>query len=161
MDIDTRDHPLIAQKTYTLPLEHSQWVYEELEMLEKAGIISRNISPWFSHIAIVPEKTQPGKVHQKCLCIDYYALNWVLTSVLKSHSKVQSILYVLVSLPNVDELCAYFSLDCTSGYHHIALSLEAQKVCFNDTFCKVWIQESAFWVSSSPHTLSAINKWCV
>ena len=39
MDIDTVDHPSIAHKAYTLPSKHMQWVCEELEMLEKAGIM--------------------------------------------------------------------------------------------------------------------------
>ena len=37
MDIDTEDHSPIVWKPYTLPLRHTQWVWEELEMLEKAG----------------------------------------------------------------------------------------------------------------------------
>ena len=40
MDIDTGDNPPIAQKPYTLPLRHTLWVHEELEMLEKARIFS-------------------------------------------------------------------------------------------------------------------------
>ena len=41
MDIDTEDHLPISQKLQTLPLKHVQWVHEELEMLEKAAIISQ------------------------------------------------------------------------------------------------------------------------
>ena len=40
MDIDTGNSPPVCQKPYTLPLKHNQWVKEELEALEKAGIIS-------------------------------------------------------------------------------------------------------------------------
>ena len=40
MDIDRGVHPPFAQKPYTLPLKHTEWVHEKLEMLEKAGIIS-------------------------------------------------------------------------------------------------------------------------
>lgn len=36
MDIDTGNSPPMCQKPYTLP---NQWVKEELEALEKAGII--------------------------------------------------------------------------------------------------------------------------
>ena len=31
MDIDTGDHPPIAQKPYILTLKHAHWVCEELE----------------------------------------------------------------------------------------------------------------------------------
>ena len=39
MDIPTRDSPPVSQKPYTLALKHVQWVREEIEMLEKAGVI--------------------------------------------------------------------------------------------------------------------------
>ena len=45
MEIDTGDSPPITQKPYTLPLKHSTWVQKELEILEKAGVIVRSVSP--------------------------------------------------------------------------------------------------------------------
>ena len=68
MDIDIRDHPPIAQKPYTLPLKHTQWVHEELEMLAKAGIIPQNVSPWSCPIVIVPRKPQAEEKSKKYLC---------------------------------------------------------------------------------------------
>ena len=65
MDIDTRDHPPIAQKPYTLPLKHTQWVHEELEMLEVAGVISLSVSPWSSPVVIAP--AQPGETTSEIL----------------------------------------------------------------------------------------------
>ena len=35
MYIDKEYHPSIVQKTYMLPLKHTQWVFEELELLQK------------------------------------------------------------------------------------------------------------------------------
>ena len=55
MEIDTGDSPPIIQKHYTLPLKHATWVQKELEILEKAGIIVRSVSPWDSPIVIVPK----------------------------------------------------------------------------------------------------------
>ena len=57
MEIDTGDSPLITQKPYTLPLKNATWVQKELEILEKAGVIVRNVSPWASPIVIVPKRT--------------------------------------------------------------------------------------------------------
>ena len=59
MDIETGGSPLICQRPYSLPLKHVVWVTKELEILEKAGIISRSISPWASPIVIVPKKSEP------------------------------------------------------------------------------------------------------
>ena len=58
MEIDTGDSLPITQKPYTLPLKHATWVQKELEILEKAGVIVRSVSPWASPIVIVP-KEQP------------------------------------------------------------------------------------------------------
>ena len=61
MDIPTGDSPPITQRPYTLALKHVQWVQEEIEILEKAGIITKSVSPWASLIVIVPKKTAPGE----------------------------------------------------------------------------------------------------
>ena len=59
--IDTGDSLAITQKPYTLPLKHTTWVQRELEILEKAGVIVRSVSPWASPIVVVPKRTAPGE----------------------------------------------------------------------------------------------------
>ena len=54
MDIDTGDSSPVCQKPYSLPLKHVEWVQKELEILERAGVIQRSMSPWASPIVIVP-----------------------------------------------------------------------------------------------------------
>ena len=61
MDIPMGDSPPIMQRPYTLALKHVQWVQEEIEILEKAGIIAKSVSPWASAIVIVPKKAAPGE----------------------------------------------------------------------------------------------------
>ena len=61
VDIDTGDSLPITQKPYTLPLKHTAWVQRELEILEKAGVIVRSVSPWASPIVVVPKRTAPGE----------------------------------------------------------------------------------------------------
>ena len=61
VEIDTGDSPPITQKPYTLPLNHTTWVQRELEILEKASVIVRSVSPWASPIVIVPKRTAPGE----------------------------------------------------------------------------------------------------
>ena len=56
VEIDTGDSLPITQKPYTLPLKHTEWVQRELEILEKAGVIVRSVSPWASPIVVVPKK---------------------------------------------------------------------------------------------------------
>ena len=61
MEIDTGDSPPINQKPYTLPLKHAEWVQKELEILEKARVIVRSVSPWASPIVVMPKRTAPGE----------------------------------------------------------------------------------------------------
>ena len=61
MDIDMGDSPPVCQKPYTLPLKHYNWVQQEIETLECAGVIRKSISPWASPIFIVLKKSTPGE----------------------------------------------------------------------------------------------------
>ena len=69
VEIDTGDNLPITQKPYTLPLKHTAWVQRELEILEKAGVIVRSVSPWASPIVVVPKRTAPGEPHNRRLCL--------------------------------------------------------------------------------------------
>ena len=71
MEIDTGDSPPITQKPYTLPLKHATWVQKELEILEKAGVIVRSVSPWASPIVVVPKRMALGELPKRRLCVDY------------------------------------------------------------------------------------------
>ena len=61
VEIDTGDSLPVTQKPYTLPLKCTAWVQRELEILEKAGVIVRSVSPWASPIVVVPKRTAPGE----------------------------------------------------------------------------------------------------
>ena len=132
MDIDTGDSPPVCQKPYSLPLKHVEWVQKELEILERAGVIQRSMSPWASPIVIVPKKTEPGEPPRRRMCVDYRILNSLLPPVNKAHSKAKGIV-TLVPLPKIDEIYAqlqgskiFSALDMRSGYFHIELSEEAK-----------------------------------
>ena len=119
-------------KPYSLPLKHVEWVQKELEILERAGVIQRSMSPWASPIVIVPKKTEPGEPPRRRMCVDYRMLNSLLPPVNKAHSKAKGIV-TLVPLPKIDEIYAqlqgskiFSALDMRSGYFHIELSEEAK-----------------------------------
>ena len=122
MDINTGDSPPVCQKPYSLPLKHVEWVQKELEILERAGVIKRSMSPWASPIVIVPKKTEPGEPPRRRICIDYRMLNSLLPPVNKAHSKAKGIV-TLVPLPKIDEIYAqlqgskiFSTLDMRSGF---------------------------------------------
>ena len=60
MESETGNSPPVCQKPYNLAQKHVEWVQKELQILEKAGVIERSISPWASPIVIVPKKSEPG-----------------------------------------------------------------------------------------------------
>ena len=132
MEIDMGDSPLITQKPYTLPSKHAAWVQKELEILEKAGVIARSVSPWASPIVVVPKRTAPGEPPKRRLCVDYSAVNSLLPPMKKAFSKAKGIL-TLVPLPKNDEIYArlkgsriYYTFDMRSGYYHMVLSERAR-----------------------------------
>ena len=45
MDVDMGDSPPICQKLYPLPLKCYNWVQQEIETLEHAGVIRKSIIP--------------------------------------------------------------------------------------------------------------------
>ena len=61
MEIGTGDSPPITQRPYTLPLKHATWVQKEFEILEKAAVIVRSVSPWASPIVVVLKRTAPRR----------------------------------------------------------------------------------------------------
>ena len=105
MEIKTGDSPPVCQRPYNLPLKHIDWVQKELDTLEKAGVITRTVSPWASPIVIVPKRTALGEPPNKRLCVDYRVINSLLPKVNKAHSKAKDVL-ILVPLPKIDEIYA-------------------------------------------------------
>ena len=59
MEIQTEGPP-IPSCPYLLPLEHCSFVPNEIENLEKAGVIRKSLSPYASPIVVVPKKAPPG-----------------------------------------------------------------------------------------------------
>ena len=132
MDIDTGANPPVCQRPYTLPLKHAEWVKKELNILEAAGIIIRSVSPWATPIVVVPKRSAPGEPPKRRMCVDYRALNKLLSPVKKAHSNAKGVLS-LVPLPKIDEIYAclkgskvFSTLDMHSGYHHVKMTEEAR-----------------------------------
>ena len=75
MEIDTGDSLPVAQSPYTLPLKHYDWVCQEIETLEKSGVIERSLSRWASPVIVVPKKSAPDEPLRRRLCVDYRKVN--------------------------------------------------------------------------------------
>ena len=157
MDIDTGDSPPICQKPYSLPLKHYNWVQQEIETLECAGVIRKSISPWASPIVIVPKKSTPGEPPCRRMCIDFRRLNDLQPEVHRADSETGGNIS-LVPLPKIDEMygrlkgAKYFTtLDLQSGYYHIGLSEGSKaKTAFVTPFGKYQFEVVPFGLAQAP-----------
>ena len=156
MDIDTGDSQPVSSRPYTLALKHHQWVQEEIETLEHAGVITKSMSPWASPIVIVPKKSQPGELPKKRLCIDFRKIN-NLQQTVTTEGKSKGCLS-LVPLPKIDEMYAklkgvkFFSMiNLPSGYYHIALGKDSRaKTAFVTPFGKYKFLQVPFGLAQAP-----------
>ena len=157
MDIDTGDSPPVCQKPYTLPLKHYNWVQQEIETLEHAGVIRKSISPWASPIVVVPKESTPGEPPCRRMCIDFRKLNDLQPEVHCADSQTGGNIS-LVPLPKIDEMygrlkgAKYFTtLDLRSGYYHIGLSENSKaKMAFVTPFSKYQFEVVPFGLAQAP-----------
>ena len=156
MDIDMGDSPSVSSGPYTLALKHHQWVQSEIETLERAGVITKSMSPWASPIVVVPKKSQHGEPPKKRLCIDFRKINNLQQAVI-TEGKSKGCLS-LVPLPKIDEMYAklkgakFFStIDLRSGYYHIALGKDSRaKTTFVTPFGKYQFLQVPFGLAQAP-----------
>ena len=156
MDIDMGDSPPVSSRPYTLTLKHHKWVQEEIKMLERAGIITKSMSPWASPIVVVPKKSQSGEPPKKRLCIDFRKINDLQQKVI-TEGKSKGCLS-LILLPKIDEMYAklkgakFFStIDLRSGYYHIALGKDSRaKTPFVMPFGKYKFLQVPFGLAQAP-----------
>ena len=165
MDINMGDSPLISSTPYTLALKHHRWVQEEIETLERAGVITKSMSPWASPIVVVPKKSQPGEPHKKRLCINFRKINDLQQKVIME-GKSKGCLS-LIPLPKIDEMyvklkgAKFFStIDLRSGYYHIALGRDLRaKTAFVMPFGKYEFLQVPFGLAQAPaFFLHLMNK---
>ena len=131
IDIDMGDSPPVSSRPYTLALKHHRWVQEEIETLERAGVITKSMSPWASPIVVVPKKSQPGEPPKKRLFINFRKINDLQQKVI-TEGKSKGCLS-LIPLPEIEEMYAklkgakfFLTIDLRSGYYHIALGKDSR-----------------------------------
>ena len=162
MDILTGNSPPICQKPYTLPLKHYDWVKQEIETLEKAGVIEHSISPWASPIVVVPKKAGPDEPPRRRLCVDFRKLNQLQPETkrvdINQRPETKKTPLTLHPLPKIDDIFArlngakiFSTLDLRSGYYHISLTPDArEKTAFVTPFGKYEFLSVPFGLSQAP-----------
>ena len=154
MDIDMED--VVSSRPYTLALKHHKWVHEEIETLQRVGVITKSMSPWASPIVIVPNKSQPGEPPKKRLCIDFRKINDLQQKVI-TEGKSKGCL-PLIPLPKIDKMYAklkegkfFLTIDLRSGYYQIALGKDSRaKTAFVMPFGKYKFLQVPFGLAQAP-----------
>ena len=127
MEIDTGDSLPVAQSPYTLPLKHYDWVRQEIETLEKSGVIERSLSRWASPVIVVPKNSAPDEPLRRRLCVDYRKVNAWQPEVKRTDKGTGCL--SLYPLPKIDEMFSklggatiFSTIDLRSGYYHRGLT---------------------------------------
>ena len=137
---DAKPHAIFTPRHVPLPLRSK--VAEELDRMEKAGVISKVTEPteWCAGMVVVPKKT--GQVR---ICVDLKPLN-------------QSVLREVHPLPKVDETLAqlagtkvFSKLDANSGFWQIPLSQSSRLLTtFITPMGRYCFNKLPFGISSAP-----------
>ena len=129
IEIDTGDSLPVAQSPYTLPLKHYDWVRQEIETLEKSGVIERSLSRWASPVIVVPKKCVPDEPQRRRLCVDYRKVKSLQPEVKRTDKGTGCL--SLYPLAKIDEMFSklggatiFSTIDLRSGYYHIGLMRE-------------------------------------
>ena len=107
------------------------WVCQEIETLEKTGVIERSLSKWASPVIVVPKKSAPDKPPHRRLCINYRKVNALQPEVKCTDKSMECL--SLYPLPKIDEMFSklggakvFSTIDLHSGYYHIGLTRESR-----------------------------------
>ena len=156
MEIDTGDSLPVAQSPCTLPLKHYDWVHQEIETLEKSGVIERSLSRWASPVIVVPKKSAPDEPPRRRLCVDYQKVNALKPEVKRTDKGTGCL--SLYPLPKINEMFSklggariFSTIDLCSGYYHIGLMRESRaKSAFVMPMGKWQFKRMPFGLSQAP-----------
>ena len=160
MEIDTGDSLPVAQSPYTLPLKHYDWVHQEIETLEKSGVIERSLSRWASPVIVVPKKSAPDEPPRRRLCIDYRKVN-ALQPEEKRTDKSTGCLSLYL-LPKIDEMFSklggariFSTIDLLP--HRSYARIQSQ-VGIHRANGKMAVQTYAVWTQSISSLFPIVNR---
>ena len=104
---------------------------QEIETLEKSGVIERSLSIWASPVIIVPKKSAPDEPPRRRLCADYRKVNALQQEAKWTEKSTRCL--SLYPLLKIDEMFSklggttmFPTIDLHSGYYHISLTTESR-----------------------------------
>lgn len=146
LSVDTGDHVPVQQQPYSVPMALRGKVREELEKLEKSGIIERSSSKWSS--SMVPVKKPDGSIR---ICGDFWKLNAITTLEPYCIPRLEEL------ISKVGEGGVLSKIDLTKGFHQVMVREEdREKLAIITSFGKWQYKRMPFGVSSPPATFQRL-----
>lgn len=117
---------LINDKPYRLPQRHRQEITDQMEALERDGIITPSDSPWNAPLLVVPKKPDiNGKVKYR-VCVDFRKLNQVTVG------DAFPLLNITDILDQLGKSKYYTTLDLVQAYHQVPMNpIDREKTAFS------------------------------
>lgn len=144
----------IHVKPYRLPQRHRQEITDQMEALEREGVITASESPWNAPLLVVPKKPDVnGKVKYR-VCVDFRRLNEVTIG-------------DAFPLPNIVDILDqlgrskyYSTLDLAHGYHQIPMDPSDRcKTAFSTDRGHFEFERMPFGLKGAPGTFQRLmNK---
>ena len=146
--INTGDHTPIQQKYYRVDEKKKKIIKDEIEKMEKAGVIRKSYGPWASPVVIVRKKDGSNR-----FCVDYRKINSV--TITDAHP-----------LPRIDDLLERFrtakwftSMDLASGYWQIKMEeKDMEKTAFTCPYGLYEFTVMPFGLKKRTPNISTINE---
>jgi len=144
----------INEKPYRLPQRHRQEITEQMDTLEREGVIAPSDSPWNAPLLVVPKKPDVhGKVNYR-VCVDFRRLNQVTIG-------------DAFPLPNITDILDqlgkskyYTTLDLAQGYHQVPMNpADREKTAFSTDKGHYEFLRMPFGLKGAPGTFQRLmNK---
>lgn len=143
----------INEKPYRLPERHRQEITDQMETLERDGVITSSDSPWNAPLLVVPKKTDiNGKVKYR-VCVDFRKLNQVTVG-------------DAFPLPNITDILDqlgkskyYTTLDLAQGYHQVPMNpTDREKTTFSTDKGHYEFSRLPVWTERCPRNLPTFDE---
>ena len=144
----------IHVKPYRLPQRHRQEITDQMEALEREGVITASESPWNAPLLVVPKKPDVNGQVKYRVCVDFRRLNEVTIG-------------DAFPLPNIVDILDqlgrskyYSTLDLAHGYHQIPMSpSDRSKTAFSTDRGHFEFERMPFGLKGAPGTFQRLmNK---
>lgn len=125
-EIETTTNVPIYKRQYRFPEATKNQINEEIQEMEKQGIIRPSKSPWNAPVLCIPKKTDEKGIKKIRIVVDFRALNLITKPFVYPIPNINEI------LDDLGENCFFSTLDLKSGFYQVPIHPnDAAKTAFS------------------------------